>query len=132
MLGCVAQVLPLVRYGAVYVKVYLKDLSGEFDESAVNLREVLVNLYAKVLEVLARAKNELNGSGGTRFLNALLHPGEGEELVQALDEAGKQLGLAVQACEAVQSKKQNAEARELLQSLDKPERGTLVNCVCVK
>ncbi|RYC65916.1 hypothetical protein CHU98_g284 [Xylaria longipes] len=122
MLGCATQVLPLVRCGAVYEEVYLKDISDEFLESAANLREALVNLYAKILQVLAHAKHALNESGAVRFLHVLLHPSKGEESIQNLDEAGKQLGSVVQACEAAQRKSHNAKTQKLLQSLDKPLR----------
>ncbi|KAI0449027.1 hypothetical protein F5B21DRAFT_495696 [Xylaria acuta] len=122
MLGCATQVLPLVRCGAVYERVYLEDISDEFHESAINLREALVDLYAKILQLLAHAKHDLKESGARRFLHAIVHPGEGEESIQDLDKAEKQLSFVVQACEAVQTKGNKTEARKLLQSLDKPLR----------
>ncbi len=122
MLGCATQVLPLVRCGAIYEKVYLEDISDELHEPAANLREALVNLYAKILQLLARAKHDLSNSRAMRFLHALLHSGEGEELIQDLNKAEKQLGSAVRACQAVQAKTNNEESQKLLQSLDKPLR----------
>ncbi|RWA07141.1 hypothetical protein EKO27_g7963 [Xylaria grammica] len=122
MLGCATQVLPLVRCGAVYEKVYLKDSSEEFHEAVTNLREALVNLYVKILQLLFHAKHYLDKNVAVRFLHALLYPGESEESIQGLDKAGTQLSLAVQACQSVQTKSNNAEARKLLQSLDEPLR----------
>ncbi|GAW17761.1 hypothetical protein ANO14919_072280 [Xylariales sp. No.14919] len=122
MLGCATQVLPLVRCGAVYEKVYLKDIAEQFDEAATNLREALVNLYVKILQLLFHATHYLDKNVAVRFLHALLYPSESEESIQGLDKAGAQLSTAVQACQSVQSKGNNAEARKLLQSLDEPLR----------
>ncbi|KAI1778949.1 hypothetical protein F4818DRAFT_402973 [Hypoxylon cercidicola] len=122
ILGCAAKALPLVKCGAVYEAVYLRDISDNSDESTANLREALVDLYAKILQLLARVKRDLKANGVELFLRALVHPGATEESIQKLDEAGKQLGLSVQACEAVQRKRENAKFQGLLESLDKPLR----------
>ncbi|KAI1828523.1 hypothetical protein F4861DRAFT_544755 [Xylaria intraflava] len=122
MLGCATRILPLVRCGAIYEKVYLKDISDESEESAANLREAIINIYAKVFQVLARAKHYLNQNSAVRFLHALLNLDESEELLQALDKAEMQLASAVQACQSVQTQNYSANAQKLLQSLDKPLR----------
>ncbi|KAJ2988525.1 hypothetical protein NUW58_g3928 [Xylaria curta] len=122
MMGCVTQVLLLVRCSAIYEKVYLTDIPYESSQAASHLREALINLYSKILLLLARAKNDLNKSNSKRFLHALLNGGEGENLIQDMDKAEKQVELARQACEAVQTQRHNTEARKLLQTLDKPLR----------
>lgn len=122
MLGCATEVLPLVRCGAVYEKVYLKDISNEHHESTTNLRDALVNLYEKILYLLAGAKHDLSKRGAERFLKALLNPGASEQFMQELNKAELRLDSAVQACQAVQIKETNSEALEILQGLDKPLR----------
>ncbi|KAI0860616.1 hypothetical protein F4860DRAFT_199063 [Xylaria cubensis] len=122
ILGCATQVLPLVRCGVIYEKVYLKSKSSELHGPTISLREALVNLYASILRLLARTKHDLNTGGAKRFLYALLHPGEDGELVQDLEKAKTQLSFVLQACEAVQTNEHNKEARKLLESLAEPLR----------
>ncbi|KAI0202456.1 hypothetical protein F4808DRAFT_468565 [Astrocystis sublimbata] len=107
VLGCAAKVLPLVRCGAVYERVYLQDVSVELREPLLTLRESLVNMYAKILQLLARAKQDLDKSTAKRFMEALLDGGKGEWR---------------RACQAAQVKEMSSENRKLLEDLQKPLR----------
>ncbi|KAI0546424.1 hypothetical protein F4679DRAFT_557848, partial [Xylaria curta] len=123
MLECTKQILPLIRRGAVYEVVYLTDSSNELLKStSSSLREALVDLYKRVLQLLANAKHDLSANGGKRFLAALLHPEEGEKLIQDMEKAGEKLDSAAQACEAMQRKRDNTKLSGLIQSLDEPLR----------
>lgn len=111
-----------MRRGAIYEKVYLECVPDEFPESARLLREALCITYKETLQLMARTKCALDESAGRRFLQALLYPGEGAQLLQGLNDAEARMGREVQACEAEQRKVENKLFRELLQSLEDPLR----------
>lgn len=114
--GCADRALALVRRGLVYEAVYLS--SNTLNEAKELLQVALVNCYKKVLELLAHASTRLKAGKGKQFLHALIHPGQGDELVSGLSECEDQLTKAAQTCGANMSK----EHTMLLQSLDEPIR----------
>ncbi|KAF3019814.1 hypothetical protein E8E14_012763 [Neopestalotiopsis sp. 37M] len=120
-------VLPLVRRGAIYEKVYLEDAPEQVSESKRLLREAICNAYIEALKLMARVKSDLNKNAGQQFLDAVLHPGQDAVLVHGLTEAEARIGRDVQACEAEQRKMENKLSGELLRSLEAPLRYTQVS-----
>ncbi|KAM6484265.1 hypothetical protein HDV62DRAFT_389352 [Trichoderma sp. SZMC 28011] len=114
--GCAEKVLSLMRRGMVYEVVYLQDRSS--NAAAEDLKEILIELYNALLQLLTHARERLNEGQGRQFLHALISPGKGAELVSALSDHEDKLSMAVQACAAVQSQ----EHQNLIQSLSAPLR----------
>ncbi|KAL7931999.1 hypothetical protein V8C35DRAFT_308211 [Trichoderma chlorosporum] len=114
--GCAEKVLSLMRRGAVYEIVYLRDAPS--NNATEDLQDTLVNLYKEILQLLTHALERLNEGQGRQFLRALISPGEGTELVSALSIYEHKLSMTVQACGAVQLQ----EHQKLLQSLRAPLR----------
>ncbi|KAF7535742.1 hypothetical protein G7054_g5122 [Neopestalotiopsis clavispora] len=127
ILKCAETVLPLVRRGAIYEKVYLRGAPEELPQSTRLLREALCNAYVEALKLMVSTKSALNENAVQRFLQALLHPGEGAGLMQGLNKAESRIGLDVQACEADQRKGEDEKFGELLRSLETPLRHTQVS-----
>ncbi|KAK4059664.1 hypothetical protein Trihar35433_10711 [Trichoderma harzianum] len=114
--GCAEKVLSLMRRGMVYEVVYLQDRSS--NAAAEDLKEILIELYNALLQLLTHARERLNEGQGRQFLHALISPGKGAELVSALSDHEHKLSMAVQACAAVQLQ----EHQNLIQSLSAPLR----------
>lgn len=105
-----------MRRGMVYEVVYLQDRSS--NAAAEDLKEILIELYNALLQLLTHALERLNEGQGRQFLHALISPGKGAELVSALSDHEHKLSMAVQACAAVQLQ----EHQNLIQSLSAPLR----------
>lgn len=116
MLGCADKTLILVRRGQVYEAVYLG--GNPRNKATEGLQIALVDCYKTVLELLAHASTRLNQGQGKQLLQALIRPGQGEELVSALSKCEDQLAKAAQTCESITSK----EHSTLLQNLNEPIR----------
>ncbi|OPB46596.1 ankyrin repeat protein [Trichoderma guizhouense] len=114
--GCAEKVLSIMRRGAVYEIVYLQDAPS--NNATESLKNVLLDLYKALLQLLTHAIERLTEGQGRQFLHALISPGKGAELVSALSDHERKLSMAVQACDAVQSQ----EHQNLLQSLSAPLR----------
>lgn len=105
-----------MRHGRVYEIVYL---SGESrNEATKNLQEALVDLYTRLMELLAHAFKRLKEGQGKQFLRALVSGGEGAKLISALTEEEHKVSMAAQGCGAVASQ----EHQMLLKSLHEPIR----------
>jgi hypothetical protein len=65
VLGCIEQVLPLVRRGAIYEHVFLRGHTS--CKSSMNLREALVEAYKQVLKLLVRAERKIEEKCIVRF-----------------------------------------------------------------
>ncbi|KAL6695211.1 hypothetical protein J3F84DRAFT_400068 [Trichoderma pleuroticola] len=114
--GCAEKVLRVMRQGAVYEIVYLQDAHSS--DATEYLKDVLLNLYKALLQLLRHALERLNEGQGRQFLHALISPGKGAELVSTLSNHEHRLSMAIQACGAVQLQ----EHQNLLQSLSAPLR----------
>lgn len=114
--GCADKALNLVRRGQVYEAVYLS--GNPRNQATEGLQIALVDCYKKVLELLAHASTRLKQGQWKQFLQALLLPGQGEELVSTLSKCEDQLANAAQTCDSTTSK----EHLKLLQNLDEPIR----------
>lgn len=114
IMGCTEMVLRLVRRGAVYEEVYFTDSPRPAIQE--DLRRKLVDVYRSCLEFLAFVDSELQRRNLSRFLDALLDPGCGEQRVSAIKAFEKELDGTARTCEA----KAGDENRKLLQSLERP------------
>ncbi|KAK5998063.1 hypothetical protein PT974_00434 [Cladobotryum mycophilum] len=114
--GCADKVLDVIRRGKVYEIVYL--CQAPSNTVMEGLEKALVALYKTSLELLAQAFIRLNEGQGKQFLRALIHAGEGAELLSTLSECERKLAMTVQACGAVELQ----EHKRLLQNLDEPLR----------
>ncbi|PTB48146.1 hypothetical protein M431DRAFT_100631 [Trichoderma harzianum CBS 226.95] len=114
--GCAEKVLSVMRRGAVYEIVYLQDAHPS--DATGDLKDVLLNLYKALLQLLSHALERLKEGQRRQFLHALMSPGKGAELVSALSNHEHKLSMTVQACGAVKLQ----EHHDLLQSLSAPLR----------
>ncbi|KAL6704775.1 hypothetical protein ACN47E_007696 [Coniothyrium glycines] len=116
IMGCTELVLRLVRRGAVYEKVYVGGPPRSADQE--ELKQKLVDVYKMCLEFLAFVDGEMKRKNFSRFLDALVEPGQGEQRVSEIRNLEQELYLATQAC-AVKARE---EHQILLRSMDAPLR----------
>ncbi|KAF4784224.1 ankyrin repeat protein [Colletotrichum scovillei] len=114
IMGCTDMILCLLRRGRVYEEIYIGELPRPATQQ--DLKEKLVEVYTTCLEFLSFVNEELKNKNLSRFLDALLDPGQGEQRVSAIKALEKDLELAAHVCEAQVSEKH----RKLLQSLEGP------------
>ncbi|KAH6643208.1 hypothetical protein C7974DRAFT_119598 [Boeremia exigua] len=125
IMGCSEVVLRLYRRGKVYEKVYIANSPGSdiFEE----LERKMIEVYKSCFEFLAFVATEIQKGNGSRFLDALLDPGRGEERVSEMKDFEQQLDSTAHACEI----EMNDENRKLLQSLESPLKRVDKNVVDV-
>ncbi|KAF5001606.1 hypothetical protein FGRMN_912 [Fusarium graminum] len=118
IMGCTDMVLCLVRRGAIYEEVYLGDCP--LAEAQKLLEEKLVSVYKTCLDFLASVHKELKQGNLRRFLDALLDPGHGEQLVSDVKKLEQDLENTARSCEALANLARSKEHRDLLKSLQLP------------
>ncbi|KAJ8108358.1 hypothetical protein OPT61_g8230 [Boeremia exigua] len=116
IMGCTEIVLQLVKRSMIYEEVYVTKQQGSITQEL--LKQQLIIVYTKCLELLAFVDKEVQSGYADRFLDALLKLGYGEERLSELKNLGRALDEAAHTCEA----KAGDKHRELLQSLEFPVR----------
>ncbi|TQV92019.1 ankyrin protein [Cordyceps javanica] len=114
IMGCADRVLCCVRRGRVYEEVYICDSPESTDSE--HLRQVIIEAYKGCLDFLFFVKENLRKKNLSRFLLALVDPGQGEKRVAKVKALEEDMRHAALACDA----RAGSEHRKLLLSLEAP------------
>ncbi|KAF7532740.1 hypothetical protein G7054_g7688 [Neopestalotiopsis clavispora] len=120
VLGCIEKVLPLVKRGAIYEHVFLRERSNDSCKSSINLREALVEAYKQALKLLVQAVRKVEENNITRFWSALQNHEEVVGLIKDFRDAEDRVIKDAHACHVEQGKVNHDEILERFGCLDRP------------
>ncbi|KZZ89183.1 Ankyrin repeat-containing domain protein [Moelleriella libera RCEF 2490] len=98
ILGTAELILNIVVRGSVYEDV-IAQTSGRLGDSGEQLRETLIKVYQKSLELLAVSAKYLNSGSLKNFVRTIGLPKQAIRYANSLESAEKALSLQAQACQ---------------------------------
>lgn len=120
VLGCIEMVLPLVKRGAIYEHVFLRERSNDSCKSSINLREALVEAYKQALKLLVRAKLKIDQNSIVRFWSTLQNPEDVVGLIKDFRDAEDRVIKDAHACHVEQRQVNHDEILARFGCLDRP------------
>ncbi|PMD29095.1 hypothetical protein L207DRAFT_642687, partial [Hyaloscypha variabilis F] len=108
----------LISRGAIYERLYLPGVIA--DDAVANLHDVLIQLYAEALRILALCHRMFVKNTAKRAVHAIFQPGHVSELLDKCEKLEMQVEYEAHNCERARSQDADEKSKRLLEILKEP------------